>query len=123
MTFLPSSAARLAVGVVLVLTGVSTVVWSAVLLKRSGQNPEPWQPTPSIIKAGPYARSRNPVYVGMAIVQCGVATISGVVWIYLTACLSVAAVWHFVVAREEAYLQRKFGDEYREYCAQVRRWV
>ena len=106
-----------------IVSGVGLIVWSALLLKGTGQNPEPWAPTPSIVFDGPYRRSRNPVYVGMLLVVVSVGLVRDNAW---GVAMALPAWWllrHFVVLREESYLARKFGDEYRDYMAKVRRWL
>ena len=71
---------------------------------------------------GPYRFSRNPIYLAMMLGLVGLA-IAFKPWI-LVALLAFYAVTRYgVIAREEAYLTRKFGDVYRGYQSQVRRWL
>ncbi len=103
--------------------GVALIADALARLVRSGQHPEPWKPTPSIVDRGSYRHSRNPIYLGLALLQlaAGLWTASG--WIILLLPVSVAAVQHWVIRHEEAYLLRRFGDDYRRYRRRVRRWL
>lgn len=91
--------------------------------KAAGSNLEPWKPTTAIISDGAYKYSRNPIYVAMAAVYLGlaIAAESPLAIVLLAACLAV--IRYYVIAREEAYLEDKFGNEYLAYKAKVRRWI
>ncbi len=81
------------------------------------------KPTTEIIATGPFAYSRNPVYVGMTMLMGGIAIAVDSPWILAMAIPAVLIIHNFVILREEAYLERKFGDDYRRYKAAVRRWI
>ena len=72
---------------------------------------------------GPYRYSRNPIYVGFGITYAGFALAmdSPVALALLVPCLIV--VDRFVIAREERYLEGRFGDAFRTYRNEVRRWL
>ena len=73
--------------------------------------------------SGPYAFTRNPLYLGTTLVYLGLGVAAGSLW---AIGLVVPLMWVInvgVVAREERYLERKFGDAYRAYKARVRRWI
>jgi protein-S-isoprenylcysteine O-methyltransferase Ste14 len=83
---------------------------------------EPAHPR-ALVTAGIHGWTRNPIYLGMFLIYCG----NGVAarsrrTLVLTLPLS-ATIRYGVVAREEAYLERRFGDAYRDYKARVRRWL
>jgi protein-S-isoprenylcysteine O-methyltransferase Ste14 len=79
--------------------------------------------TTSIVTDGPYRFTRNPMYVGMALLYVGVAVATGVMWAFATLPIALLVIDRYVIAREEAYLAAKFGDSYREYQSRVRRWI
>ncbi len=114
---------RAALGLAVVVVGLGLVGAAFGLFKRTGQEPEPWKPTPSILSDGIYRYSRNPMYFGLAVVQMGVGLGLGNLWIVVFTVLSQVAVYFIAVRPEEAYLEGKFGDEYRSYKARVRRWI
>lgn len=107
----------IAIGAVLFLGA-----WSVALFRRSGQSENPWKPTTEIVARGPYRISRNPMYLQMLLILVGVGIATANAWMLL---LVPAAVWglqRWVIAPEEAYLERKFGEGYRAYTRRVRRW-
>jgi protein-S-isoprenylcysteine O-methyltransferase Ste14 len=76
-----------------------------------------------IVVDGPYRFTRNPIYLGMVLGQISVAVAFDSLWILATLVLFYLVIRYGVIAREEAYLQRKFADVYRRYRARVRRWL
>jgi len=93
------------------------------LFRQSGQDENPWKPTPNLVERGPFRITRNPMYLQMIIVPIGVAVILANVWILLLTPLSGWVLQRFAILPEEAYLERKFGNTYRAYRRRVRRWV
>ena len=83
----------------------------------------PWRPTTAIATDGPYRFTRNPAYLGMALVYVGIALCSQALWVLLPLPFVLAIVDRGVIAREERYLERKFGQEYLDYKRRVRRWI
>jgi protein-S-isoprenylcysteine O-methyltransferase Ste14 len=89
----------------------------------AGTNIPPSLPTTALVVNGIYGRTRNPLYLGATLVYLGLSVAAGSLWAIV---LVVPLLWVInvgVVAREERYLERKFGDAYRAYKARVRRWV
>ena len=84
---------------------------------------DPYKATTAIVQAGPYRFSRNPLYVALTLLSVGIAAWSNTLWILLLLVPAVVVLRIGVIRREEAYLDRKFGDEYRAYQARVRRWI
>jgi protein-S-isoprenylcysteine O-methyltransferase Ste14 len=81
------------------------------------------EPTRALVTTGIHGWTRNPIYLGMFLVYGGVGiAVRSPSILILTLPLAVA-IRYGVVAREEAYLERRFGDTYRDYKARVRRWV
>jgi len=90
---------------------------------RTGQNPEPWKPTPELIIEGIYRLTRNPMYVGMAGWQIAWGFARQNLWVIVLTPLSLLGVYLVAVRQEEAYLEAKFGEAYIEYKSTVRRWL
>jgi protein-S-isoprenylcysteine O-methyltransferase Ste14 len=80
------------------------------------------EPTRAPVTTGIHGWSRNPIYVGLFLVYGGIAVAARPWALILTLPLAIT-VRYGVVAREEAYLERRFGDAYRDYKARVRRWL
>ena len=112
-----------AVGWPLVVAGVLLLAWSVRTMSRAGVDPDPNEPTTAIVATGPYALSRNPIYVSFNVVYVGIALIVNTVWPVAFQPVGIALLYYGVIARDESYLERVFGDEYRQYKARVRRWV
>jgi protein-S-isoprenylcysteine O-methyltransferase Ste14 len=122
--FTPVTHARHWVGALLVVGSILGLGWRFVRLVRgSGQSENPWKPTTEIIEHGPFRISRNPMYLQMVLVCVGLSIILWNVWILLLTPLCAWLLQRWVIAPEEAYLERKFGDGYLAYKRRVRRWI
>ena len=110
-------------GGALVVAGAALNVWSVRLFERKSVGVCPFSFAPALVTAGPFALSRNPMYVGLVALSAGVTLLTGVLanlWI------SVAfAIWlhHAYVLPEERFLRDRFGAAYDEYAKHVPRWV
>ena len=122
--YTPVTHARYWVGALLVVGSILGLGWRSVRLVRgSGQSENPWKPTTEIIEHGPFRISRNPMYLQMVLVCVGLSIILWNVWILLLTPLCAWLLQRWVIAPEEAYLERKFGDGYLAYKRRVRRWI
>ena len=81
------------------------------------------KPTLAIVTHGPYGFTRNPIYLGMFLGQTGLAIGFDSLWILVMLIPFYLVLRYGVVAREEAYLARKFGGVYLDYKSRVRRWL
>jgi protein-S-isoprenylcysteine O-methyltransferase Ste14 len=115
--------ARYVVGAVLSLGGFVMIGLGTRRFVAAGTNIPPNLPTTALVVEGIYGRTRNPLYLGATLVYLGLSVAAGSLWALV---LLVPLLWVInvgVIAREERYLDRKFGDAYRAYKARVRRWV
>ena len=97
---------------------------SAVFLfRRAGTTPHPMRPTTAIVMHGPYRFTRNPMYVSLVALYIGVTLFVNSLWPLVLLPMVVMLVQRLVIIREEAYLEAKFGEEYRAYKTRVRRWI
>jgi protein-S-isoprenylcysteine O-methyltransferase Ste14 len=83
----------------------------------------PYKPTSALVVDGPYRYSRNPIYLADALIYIGISVVIDTLWPILLLPIALAVLQQGVIAREERYLERKFGDQYRQYQASVRRWL
>jgi protein-S-isoprenylcysteine O-methyltransferase Ste14 len=81
------------------------------------------RPTRALVTTGIHAWSRNPIYLGMLLVYVGIGLVVRSPWILMLTLPLAITVRYGVVAREEAYLEQRFGDAYRAYKGRVRRWL
>ncbi len=119
----PPPAAARAAGWALVALWAALSVAAVGLLRRAGTTPNPAKPTTALVVRGPYRFSRNPLYVALAALYLGATLLANSLWPLLAFPAVIALVRTRVIAREEAYLEAKFGDAYRAYRARVRRWL
>ena len=81
------------------------------------------EPTRALVTTGMHGWTRNPIYAGMFLLYVGIGIVARSWWVLILTVPLAVVMRYGVVAREEAYLERRFGDVYREYKARVRRWV
>jgi protein-S-isoprenylcysteine O-methyltransferase Ste14 len=81
------------------------------------------KPTSAVVTSGPYRLSRNPGYLSLALIYAGIAILTSSLWAFVSLIPTLLLVEYGVIRREERYLERKFGEEYRRYKARTRRWV
>ena len=112
-----------AVGWPLIVAGVLLSVWSKRTMHRADVDPNPYESTTAIVATGPYALSRNPMYVSATVVYAGIAFVVNWVWPIAVLPFGIALLYYGVIAREESYMAKVFGDEYLKYKARVRRWM
>ncbi len=110
-------------GALFVAAGLTIGLSSVARFRRAGTNPEPWKPSAVLVLNGAYRFTRNPMYLGMLLIATGLALAAGGPWTMLTVPLIWAVLNFHVVAREEAYLRRRFGKPYEEYQRKIRRWL
>jgi protein-S-isoprenylcysteine O-methyltransferase Ste14 len=116
-------AVRWPLGALLLAAGVVLLSWFLGAFRRAGTPPEPWEETTAIVTTGPFRLTRNPAYVGMALVYGGIVVLAGSLWALTPLPLVLLAIDRGVIAREERYLAAKFGQEYLAYKASARRWI
>jgi protein-S-isoprenylcysteine O-methyltransferase Ste14 len=110
-------------GGALILVGIGAFVAGIGDFTRAGTPVPTDQPTTALVTSGIHGRTRNPIYVGMFLTYLGIGVAAASPWL-LVLVLPLAVVMRYgVVAREEAYLERRFGDGYRDYKGRVRRWL
>src|SRR5688572_29801972 len=123
LPFVPASIPRVLTGGAVFAAGLALAIWAIVTIRRAGSEVETTKPTTAIVSHGPYRFTRNPIYSGMLLGLAGLAIGFDTLWILLALIPFYLVIRYGVIAREEAYLERKFGQAYLGYKSQVRRWV
>ncbi len=113
----------LLVGIAEIAIALGIIVWAGVTLLRSGATPHPMRPTPTLVQSGPFSLTRNPMYLGMAVLYLGITFAANAFWPVIFLPEAIALSYLFAIRFEEAYLGRAFGDAYTEYRSRVRRWI
>jgi protein-S-isoprenylcysteine O-methyltransferase Ste14 len=121
---LPESAlVRGAAGGGLILVGAA-IFAAAIRNFGRAETPVPTsQPVRALVTTGIHGWSRNPIYVGMFLLYAGIAVAARSPWALVVVPLIAVTMRYGVVGREEAYLERRFGNAYRDYKTRVRRWL
>jgi protein-S-isoprenylcysteine O-methyltransferase Ste14 len=123
LPFLPADLPTGWVGAIVFAFALALVAWAIVTMTRAGSNVPTNRPTTTIVESGPYRFTRNPIYLGMFLGLAGLAIAFDTLWLLMTLVPFGLVIRYGVVAREEAYLERKFGDVYRGYRSRIRRWL
>ena len=114
---------RWTVGPALTVAGIALQASFIVAFVRAKTNVDPYKPTTVIVTSGPYRFTRNPGYLGFTLFVSGIAVMTQTLWVFAALVPTLALMDRGVIAREERYLERKFGAEYLGYKSRVRRWL
>ncbi|MFI4996759.1 MAG: methyltransferase family protein [Hyphomicrobiales bacterium] len=120
--FLPESW-RIPLAVLLIVAGAALVTLGLGEFRRVGTEVSPLRPSTALATGGIYRYTRNPLYVSLAAIYLGIAAATNGLWILLLAIPLLVVIRYGVIAREERYLEAKFGEAYRQYKGRVRRWM
>jgi protein-S-isoprenylcysteine O-methyltransferase Ste14 len=120
--FLPRTLAA-TLGAPLVVAAIALFAYSASTFRAAGTPVPARKPTTTIVRVGPYRFGRNPIYLAFSLLQLGIAMWINSVWLLATLVAAVALMHYVVIPREEQYLERRFGAQYVQYKASVRRWL
>jgi protein-S-isoprenylcysteine O-methyltransferase Ste14 len=117
----------------LLLGFASESIWPTAVIPGRALDPVGWvfivlgvvtrKPTTALITGGPYRLSRNPIYLGASLAFAGTGLVTNSGWLLGLLLPFLLLIRYGVIAREEAYLERKFGQAYRCYKASTRRWL
>jgi protein-S-isoprenylcysteine O-methyltransferase Ste14 len=119
----PLRLALILVGAALLILGGWVALSARREFARHSQSMEPKRSISRIVDTGVFAISRNPLYLGIAVGLAGAALAFSNLWILVLLLPAVVACHYVLIAPEERYLRAKFGNEYTEYAARVRRWL
>lgn len=109
-------------GVLLVLAFCVWNGWAMWLMHQHRTALLPGGSTRVVIDTGPFAVSRNPLYLGLIALYVGLALLWSF-WALVLTPAGFALLWWGAVRPEERYLSANFGAEYDDYRQQVRRWL
>lgn len=112
------------VGAGVLLLGLGLFVWCVALFARVGQGTlAPWDPTKNMVAVGPYQYVRNPMISGVALILIGEALFWGSVAAGVWAGAFILINHLYFLLSEEPGLEKRFGEGYRQYKANVPRWI
>jgi len=112
------------------ILGIPCIILAGVLtrsafqeMRRANTNMDPRQPTTALVTEGPFRYTRNPLYSSLTLMYTGIALVANALWALLLLPVTLLIINRGVIDREERYLERKFGEQYLNYKARVRRWI
>ena len=122
LRWLPSSLSQW-LGPLLTSLAFFVFFWAVFIMLRKNVSIPTHTATAALVLHGPYRFSRNPIYLAMVVLQVSIGVWANSLWFLGLAAVSAVLLQWGVIAREERYLTRKFGEVYTAYTAQVRRWL
>ncbi|MEO7359042.1 MAG: isoprenylcysteine carboxylmethyltransferase family protein [Gemmatimonadaceae bacterium] len=119
----PSARMRMGVGAAIAVAGLTLAAVAAATFRKAKTAIMPHHSAALIVDYGPFAFSRNPMYLGMSIVYVGLTIMYNSGWPLIMLPLILTALFTLVISREERYLHSAFGQVYADYQHKVRRWI
>ncbi len=111
-------------GLILFIPGIALMLNCIIRFAVQGRGTlSPLDPTKRLVIAGPYRFCRNPMYVGVMMILIGETIFSQSVNLLIYSIAILIGFNLFIIFFEEPRLKREFGEEYRQYCQKVRRWI
>ena len=117
------NAIQLSVGAAIIFASLSIIPTVFARFRAAGTSIHVHQPTTAIVTGGAYRFSRNPIYLAMTLLILGIGVAVDGIWVIAMLAPTLIVMHYGVIAREERYLEAKFGEEYLKYKRSVRRWI
>jgi protein-S-isoprenylcysteine O-methyltransferase Ste14 len=111
------------VGAIAILVAVTLYSTAFLAMRRARTTIRPDRAADHLVTDGPFAISRNPIYLANVVLLAGLAFLLGNVWYLAVAAVAGLAEHHIAILREEAHLEHRFGRAWRDYRKRVRRWI
>lgn len=109
-------------GAVLLAAGLGLDVWAMATMSRCRANILPHRAATALVTTGPFAWSRNPIYLGNTIALLGAGAVFANPWFLPAAVIAAFAVQRLAILREEVHLAMQFGVAWDRYCGRTARW-
>jgi protein-S-isoprenylcysteine O-methyltransferase Ste14 len=116
--FLPDTMIVYSLGLLMVIAGLAFAIWARVHLGRNWSGTVTVKENHELIRSGPYAIVRHPIYTGLLLAILGTAIVVGE-WRGLLAFCFLTIALVLKLRREERFMEESFPDTYPSYCAQV----
>ncbi len=107
----------------LIDAGVLLMLWAGLLMLWRKTTVNPYGKPAQLLEEGPFRFSRNPIYLADSLIYLGIALLWASLWPWLLFPAVIVTMQRGVIVHEERLLIQLFGDDYRAYCARVRRWL
>ncbi|MGI9523185.1 MAG: methyltransferase family protein [Hyphomicrobiaceae bacterium] len=112
-----------AIGLTIGAMGLGLIFWAAWVLHRAHTTILPHRGADRLVTSGPYARFRNPIYLGEVMVLLGTAEVTKNIWFVVIAALFAFLIYRLAILPEEHHLAMRFGKVYDDYKKRSRLWI
>jgi len=110
-------------GVVMIIAALATDIWAFRTFNHAHTTIMPNKHSDHLVTHGPFAWSRNPIYVGNVVLISGIGLVSGNFWQLIAAATAGILIENLAIKREEKHLELNFADKWQDYSSRVRRWL
>jgi protein-S-isoprenylcysteine O-methyltransferase Ste14 len=110
-------------GGVLVIAGLALGGSAFLEMMKAHTTPDAHQPSTALVTTGPYRFTRNPIYLGFLLIDLGFTLLAGTLWGLLLSPFLIGTITRWIIHAEEAYLGKKFKEEYQAYYSRVHQWI
>ncbi|MHA1536474.1 MAG: methyltransferase family protein [Alphaproteobacteria bacterium] len=107
----------------IIMASLAIVFFAFSRFRAAGTSVHVHHPTTAIITNGIYRYSRNPIYLALTLLVAGIGVAVDGIWVIAMLAPTLIVMHYGVIAREERYLEAKFGEVYLAYKRSVRRWI
>lgn len=111
------------IGLGLAVLGFILGVLAIIEFRHVRTPSDPKKPATNFVTSGIYRYTRNPIYLGFVFMLIGLPLNMGIYWGFILVWPLVTFMNNMVIKHEEAYLEKKFKNQYTEYASHVRRWL
>jgi protein-S-isoprenylcysteine O-methyltransferase Ste14 len=112
-----------ALGLLLIVAWFVLLSWAFWTMVNLGATVRPDRPTTVLVTTGPFAVSRNPIYLSFNALYLGLTLILNSAWPLIGFPFALYVMHRYVIGAEERYLRGAFGERYEDYRRRVRRWL
>ena len=110
-------------GLPIVLMGLFTTSLGATTFRKADTPVRPFEPSTTLVTHGLFRFSRNPMYLGMVIILAGAAVFMGTLSPFFIVPVFIVILQEGYIKHEELFMEKLFGETYRDYKSRVRRWL
>ena len=110
-------------GLLLIVVALALDVWAFLTFRKHKANMMPHKPATHLLTSGPFAHSRNPIYLADILILLGVSLWTGSIVGFLSVPVFFLILERRFIRPEENRLEEAFGEDFRRYKSETRRWL
>jgi len=112
-----------AAGILPLALGMALNIVADKAFKKTGTTVKPFEVSKTLVTSGAFRYSRNPMYLGMVMILTGVAFLLGALSPFIIIPIFAISMDRAFIVTEEKMLDERFGSKWKQYKADVRRWI